>query len=474
MLHAEDLSLQKQALRRIKMLIEMMGSQLGTYVPKLMVLLMHAIGKESLQNEGLSILHFFIEQLANKSPTSTKHVISQVFAALIPFLERYKENPSTHLNKVVNILEELVLKNRTILKQHIHEFPLLPSIPELMEVNKAIQEARGSMTLKDQLRDVVDGLNHENLNVRYMVVCELSKLLNLRRGDITSLITGEVAAEMDILSSLITALLRGCAEESRTAVGQRLKLVCADCLGALGAVDPAKVKGISSQRFKIECSDDDLIFELIHKHLARAFRAAPDTIVQDSAALAIQELLKIAGCEASLDGTASLSQTLKDKSAKSSSGMDTRGQRLWDRFSNYVKEIIAPCLTSRFQLPNVADSASVGPIYRPSMSFRRWIFYWIKKLTAHATGSRASIFNACRALVRHDMQLAIYLLPYLVLNAVCHGTEEARHSIAEEILCVLDAAASDNSGAAVGGQSEVCIQAVFTLLDNLGQWMDDF
>ncbi|XP_011046623.1 PREDICTED: serine/threonine-protein kinase ATR isoform X3 [Populus euphratica] len=474
MLHAEDLSLQRQALRRIKMLIEMMGSQLGTYVPKLMVLLMHAIDKESLQNEGLSVLHFFIEQLANKSPSSTKHVISQVFAALIPFLERYKENPSTHLNKVVDILEELVLKNRTILKQHIHEFPLLPSIPELMEVNKAIQEARGSMTLKDQLRDVVDGLNHENLNVRYMVVCELSKLLNLRRGDITSLITGEVAADMDILSSLITALLRGCAEESRTAVGQRLKLVCADCLGALGAVDPAKVKGISSQRFKIECSDDDLIFELIHKHLARAFRAAPDTIVQDSAALAIQELLKIAGCEASLDGTASLSQTLKDKSAKSSSGMNTRGQRLWDRFSNYVKEIIAPCLTSRFQLPNVADSASVGPIYRPSMSFRRWIFYWIKKLTAHATGSRASIFNACRALVRHDMQLAIYLLPYLVLNAVCHGTEEARHSIAEEILCVLDAAASDNSGAAVGGQSEVCIQAVFTLLDNLGQWMDDF
>ncbi|CAK7329438.1 unnamed protein product [Dovyalis caffra] len=474
MLHAEDLSLQKHALQRIKMLIEMMGSQLGTYVPKLMVLLMHAIGKESLQNEGLSVLHFFIEQLANKSPSSAKHVISQVFAALIPFLERSKENPSTHLNKVVNILEELVLKNRTILKQHIREFPLLPSITELIEVNKAIQEARGSMTLKDQLRDVVDGLNHENLNVRYMVVCELNKLLNLRRGDITSLITGEVAADMDILSSLITSLLRGCAEESRTAVGQRLKLVCADCLGALGAVDPAKVKGFSSQRFKIECSDDDLIFELIHKHLARAFRAAPDTIVQDSAALAIQEVLKIAGCEASLDGTASLSQTLKEKSTKNSSGMNSRGQRLWDRFSNYVKEIIAPCLTSRFQLPNVADSASVGQIYRPSMSFRRWIFYWIRKLTAHATGSRASIFNACRAIVRHDMQIAIYLLPYLVLNAVCHGTEEARHSIAEEILCVLDAAASDNSGAAVGGQSEVCIQAVFTLLDNLGQWVDDF
>ncbi|KAE8671371.1 Serine/threonine-protein kinase ATR [Hibiscus syriacus] len=489
MLHSEDFSLQKQALKRIEMLIKMMGSHLNTYVPKLMVLLMHAIGKESLQSEGLSVLHYFIVQLAMVSPSSTKHVISQVFAALIPLLEKDTENSSANLHKVVEILEGLVLKNRVILKEHIHEFPLLPSIPALMEVNKAIQEARGAMTLKIQLRDVVAGLNHENLNVRYMVVSELSKLLKLRKEDVAALVNGEGGSDMDILSSMITSLLRGCAEESRTLVGQRLKLMCADCLGALGAVDPAKLRNVSCQRFKIQCSDDDLIFELIHKHLARAFRAAPDTVVQDSAALAIQELLKIAGCEASLDeNVASISQAKKDKeplktsslgikASDSSSGNNSRGQKLWDRFSNYVKEIIAPCLTSRFQLPNVADSASAGPIYRPSMSFRRWIFSWIKKLTVHAIGSRASIFNACRGIVRHDMQTAMYLLPYLVLNAVCHGTEDARHGITEEIQSVLNAAASENSGAAVygvtGGQSEVCIQAVFTLLDNLGQWVDD-
>ncbi|KAL0383894.1 UNVERIFIED_CONTAM: Serine/threonine-protein kinase ATR [Sesamum radiatum] len=75
------------------------------------------------------------------------------------------------------------------------------------------------------------------------------------------------------------------------------------------------------------------------------------------------------------------------------------------------------------------------------------------------------------------MQVAMYLLPYLVLNAVCDGTEEARSGITEEILSVLDAAASDCSTTAIhgnnSGQGEVCIQAVFTLLDNLGQWVDD-
>ncbi|XP_073033978.1 serine/threonine-protein kinase ATR isoform X1 [Primulina eburnea] len=485
MLHAEDISLQKQAVRRIEMLIKLMGSHLSTYVPKIMVLLMHAINKDWLQGEGLSVLHFFIKQLALLSPASIKHVISQVFAALVPFLERETENSFSHLQKIVEILEELVLQNKVILKQNIHEFPPVPDIPVLIKVNKMIQEACGLKTLKDQLRDVVDGLNHDNLNVRYMVASKLRKLLDLNREEFITLLTKEGDLMMDLVSSLITSLLKGCAEESRTSVGQRLKLICADCLGALGAVDPAKVKGFAITRFKIACADDDLIFELIHKHLARAFRAAPDTIVQDSAALAIQELLKLAGCQASLDEN--ISEQRKDKPRKvgKSSTKDInectemvgRGQRLWDRFSDYVKEIIAPCLTSRFQLPNVSDSAASGPIYRPSMSFRRWIYFWIKKLTVHATGSRFTIFNACRGIVRHDMQIAMYLLPYLVLNAVCDGTEEARRGVTEEILSVLDAAASDNGTISVhgsnSGQSEVCIQAVFTLLDNLGQWVDD-
>ncbi|KAL5978485.1 hypothetical protein ACLOJK_029602 [Asimina triloba] len=488
MLHAEDLFLQKQALKRIEKLIEMMGSHLSTYVPKLMVLLMHAVEKETLQNEGLSVLLFFIKQLARVSPSSMKHVISQVVASLILCLERYRENPSLHLDKTVDVLEELVVKNGLFLKQHMSELPLLPPIPSLSEVNNAIQDARGTMILMDRLRKFVDGLNHESLNVRYMVACELSKLLDCQREHVTAVIGGDVPSDLDVVSSLVTSLLRGCAEESRTSVGQRLKLVCADCLGALGAVDPAKFKGISSQRFKIECSDDDLIFELIDKHLARAFRAASDTVVQDSAALAIQELLKLAGCQASLDENvvSCTSQPQKGKESvcmSESCGMtdfnqvNMRGQRLWARFSNYVKEIIAPCLTSRFQLPNVADLTSVGPIYKPTMSFRRWIYSWIRKLTVHASGSRAGIFNACRGIVRHDMQTAMYLLPYLVLNSVCHGTPDERHNITEEILSVLNAAASENTGAAVhhvaGRQSEVCIQAVFTLLDNLGQWVDD-
>ncbi|KAJ3693956.1 hypothetical protein LUZ60_009436 [Juncus effusus] len=443
---SDNPQLQCQALRRIQKVIEMMGPYLSTHVHKIMVLLIYTIDKEALQKGGLEVLHFFIKKIDEFSPCSMKHVMTQVVAAFIPSLEKWKECPSVHLMKVVEILKDIIVKNYARLEQEICKLPLLPAIPDLSEVNKLIREARGSRTLRDQLQGAIDGLNHESLNVRYMVACELSKLFNSKREEITSLIIAEDSMNLDIFNSLITSLLRGCGEESRKAVGQRLKLVCADCLGALGAVDPAKFKNNSSERFKIECSDDDLIFELINKHLSRAFRAASDTQVQDSAAFAIQELLK-----------------------------SERAKNLWARFSDDIKETIEPCLTSKFHLASGTDSSSNGPIYRPKMSFGRWIFLWIRKLTALASKSRFSIFTACRGIVRHDMQTALYLLPYLVLNAVCHSTIEARQGITEEILSVLEAAVSENNGLTgqTACQSELCIQAVFTLLDNLGQWVDD-
>ncbi|KAI3924096.1 hypothetical protein MKW92_025362 [Papaver armeniacum] len=325
----------RQALERIEMLIELMGVHLSTYVPKIMVLLIHAVDKETLQ------------------------------------------------------------------------------------------------LYKDELRDIVDGLNHESMNVRYMAACDLRKLLNLWREDVTTLISGEAGSDLDVLISLITLLLRGCTEQSRTTVGQRLKLVCADCFGALGAVDPATVKGITCERFKIECSDDDLIFELIHKHLAKAFRAAPTIIVAKHHLMVILELKE----HKSQKGKEVLNVSLSGSGYMDDiREMNKRRKKLW----------------GPFQFPNVANSTTAGLIYQSSMSLGRWVFFWIRKLTGHSTGSRATK----------------YLLPYLVLNAACHCTAEARLGITEEILSAI-------VNGVMGRQREVCIQAVFTLLDSLGQWVDD-
>ena len=212
-------------------------------------------------------------------------------------------------------------------------------------------------------------------------------------------------------------------------------------------------------RSRIERSDEDLVFELITEHLAPVLRAASETEIQDTAAFAIQELLKLHGCQGAVPGRRSATGTSRashPRSAKSSTSINElgegstgtidSGEKLWHSFPDDVKEIITPCLTSKFLLQQIHPTrgASVtGPLFRPGMPFRRWMYLWIKRLISQASkaskasGNRADIFAACGGVVRHDMGTALFLLPYLVLNVVCDGSNEARTGVTQEILTVL-------------------------------------
>lgn len=209
-------------------------------------------------------------------------------------------------------------------------------------------------------------------------------------------------------------------------------------------------------RSRIERSDEDLVFELITEHLAPVLRAASETEIQDTAAFAIQELLKLHGCQAALPGRRSTTGTSRNshtRSAKSSSTISElgeatsvtidSGEKIWQSFPDDVKEIITPCLTSKFLLQQIHPTRGAllaGPLFRPGMPFRRWMYLWIKRLISQASkasGNRADMFAACGGVVRHDMGTALFLLPYLVLNVVCDGSNEARAGVTQEILTVL-------------------------------------
>ncbi|KAJ7539120.1 hypothetical protein O6H91_11G077400 [Diphasiastrum complanatum] len=503
LLRTEDVPSQRQALRCIERLLDMIGPHLNAFVPKILTLLTRAVQEEHLQSTCLNVWLSFVRKLAHVSPSNLKIVASQIVAALMPCLEGPQTDQAPHLSIAAEILEELVVSNKDILEDQARELPLLPSLPALAKVNSVLQEARGVLSLHNQLCQAADGLRHENLSVCYATGVELKKVLRAKRKDITSMILGEAAIDADVISNLFTALLRGCAEESRTSIGQKFKLVCAECLGELGAVDPVKLQVNLRRHSKIERSDEDLLFELINEHLARVLRAASDTDVQDAAALAIQELLKIGGCQTALVGrathsgpskskmlshiTEAVKSSSKDGGVSSSDSLREKGLSLWSRFSDDVKDIIAPCLTSKYLLKHSGAVIPSGPIFRPGMSFRRWMYLWIRRLVSQATGQRSEIFTACRGVIRHDMGTAIFLLPYLLLNVVCDGSSEARTSVTDEILAVLaeaacpdfDLALSNGIGECISNQhnwsgpSEVSIQAVFTLLDNMGQWLDD-
>ena len=78
------------------------------------------------------------------------------------------------------------------------------------------------------------------------------------------------------------------APQANDEIGSRAQLLCAECLGLLGAVDPARLSVKTRLPEELYTEPDELLIALISKHLVRLLRVAPSLQVLDSATFAIQ------------------------------------------------------------------------------------------------------------------------------------------------------------------------------------------
>eukprot|EP00850_Spirogloea_muscicola_P000260 SM000001S04662 [mRNA] locus=s1:1542427:1556327:- [translate_table: standard] len=503
LLRANEHELKRKGLRCIDKLADFIGPHLSAFVPKFTGLLTNALEVAALQVQALGVWRRFIRILATVAPLKLRSIASQIVVAVLPCLELADDGKDeVKIAATADVLEELAVKNKDILRDKLKELPLLPRLEALKNVNSVLQEVRGSLSLCQQLQQATEGLRHETLSINYVAAIELKKLIREHRHGVDTLVTTESSSQAEAISQLVAALLRICILDSRSPLSQRLRLLCAECLGELGAVDPGRLQVELPQRPHIDRDDDDLIFELINEHLAKAFRSAPDGEVQDSAALAIQELLKLCGCAPPCTGQ--IMPSVRGRNGTSRSGphcddlrlerggaaSSRRGEQLWQRFSEDVRDIIAPCLTSRFVLSRPKSnhgSAVPGPLYSHGLTFRRWVYLWGRHLLSLASSSRSKIFVCCKAIFKNDMGVALFLLPYIVLDVISTGNQAAKDEVCQGILAVLVAPSTSedreasshgivNVGAADADSDasvwEVATQLIFTLLDSLSQWVD--
>jgi len=158
--------------------------------------------------------------------------------------------------------------------------------------------------------------------------------------------------------------------------------------------------------------------------LAKAFVRAED-LVRDSVAFAIQELIRIFEIRSDA-GTTGPSrepqpgeQVPGGKGHGGSSSSASSDNQLWKRFSADVREIITPFMHSLYLLQFEFNSALVVPIYRSKkgLTFELWVCTLASYLGSKINAVRCrEVFNACRAVVKQDTQLALYLLPYLAVQ----------------------------------------------------------
>lgn len=76
--------------------------------------------------------------------------------------------------------------------------------------------------------------------------------------------------------------------QAQSASGRKAQQACADCLGILGAVDPARVALDLAPPPSLKHSQPDLLVTLLTQHLVRVLRVASSLQVLDAASVAIQ------------------------------------------------------------------------------------------------------------------------------------------------------------------------------------------
>jgi serine/threonine-protein kinase ATR len=100
---------------------------------------------------------------------------------------------------------------------------------------------------------------------------------------------------------------------------------------------------------------------------------------------------------------------------------------------------------------------------------------WLRTIVSDLLEKTASdnaqlIFRICARLVKgQDISIPAFLLPFVALNAVIHGTESEKKLLVGELLAILGQ--SLNGRQQVDENIKLCSESVFEILDHLSTWL---
>ncbi|KAI9986699.1 hypothetical protein PInf_025654 [Phytophthora infestans] len=339
-----------RAIKSIECLLDLYGGSsadtqnsgvVDPFVPKVMATLKVGLTEHGLQEHAIQAWGNFLQMLSTKAlEANLSSIVVSLLSCLghessailsedasitgsqcwnVESLENFRQDGTGRVGSLgsrdeaqmkcmtaaVGILRYLFIDKGAELKPSFPKIPLLPSIPELDEIYAVLYEEDGDprcRPLREYLMNLSAYVNHLDVAVREMALTQLLRCLVVRGAELETLMQNEGDIFIDqALASVVQSIL----QLSRSECHEPIKLLCARCLGALGAIDGARVPlhmfytsgpqggaavAKEKQYQKIEYSTKDLAIVLIEKWLVKELRAAPENT--DSLAFAIQELLK--------------------------------------------------------------------------------------------------------------------------------------------------------------------------------------
>ncbi|KAL6705751.1 serine/threonine-protein kinase M1 [Coniothyrium glycines] len=457
----QSLPERRRCIAAIGDLINLARYSINGALPQIRACLQSAMANPDLCDDTFNVWSAFLTAL---DADDTMLIVDQTFALIVQHWSIFSEETQLKANKTVLAL---IQQHNAQLRDRIEYVPSLAGIPMLSKTEGELVRFKEMVETIKIFKAFSDRCKDQNSVVVRQALKELVPFLDSNQKELHESIVGQ--KPLPILTALTRSLLDASIRFSEDHTD--IIVLCAQCLGIIGGLDPYRVETIREKRrvlmlsnFSRRDEDIDFVALLLEQVLVKVFLSTTNAKAQGWIAYVMQEMLKHCGFSAL--------HVAKPRSSQTS----TEAQR-WNEIPEAVRNVLTPFLSSRYsvnQNPALQYEGPGYPIFNSNISHTAWLQTFVYDLLRKGQGVNVEmVFPVLARVIRgYDLSIATFILPFAALNVVVSDDDDSMDNVGKELLTVLeqDLQSVEPPDASVVKQ---CSENVFQTLDYLSLWLQE-
>lgn len=336
--------------------------------------------------------------------------------------------------KACKTLETLRQKYNPLLQARIGYIPSLASIPMMAKLEAEIARLKAGKDKVTLFHIFGERCSDESAIVVRQALKELVPYLEENQKLLHQSAIGQ--KPLPALTTLSRSLLDACVRFAEN--NGDIPVLCAQCLGLIGGLDPYRVETVREKKqilvlsnFKSAADVTDFAAFMLEEVLIKVFLSTSNAKLQGFLAYVMQELCKACG----------FSNEVVAQRPRSS--QPSRAMQRWNQMPESIRNTLFPFLNSRYLInirPGAEDQSQPYPIFSLEVSHATWLRTFVYDLLYKAKEYNAKmVFRAvARVIKNQDLSIASFILPFAVLSVLVDGEEKDIINIGQELLTILE------------------------------------
>ena len=464
----------KKLLASLKELMRICSDTVTSVVPQIMGVLQTSLDDKLLWDASLECWKAFLLKLGIQE---LKDLFGQISVILLRIQPMCTPEQNT---KLVQIFDSLIIDNQNASVLIVELMCELPDEKSWSYIKDVVDFYKKPDDPWAEERLILSNLSNENAVVVEKAVKTLKKLLAEKQMQFYAMILNERIES--IVKDIIHALFETCRKYNNVASSE-ISRTCCECLGVLGAPDPARLDivleadAMFGPKWDLATMNEatDFACTLIKSILVPTFKATHNSLLQGYFAYAIQELLKFCGFTEDLIRTVNFRKTITQNRKMDMQELERQSKlkSIWETFPRSVINTIEPLTASKYTTgENTLLLPQTYPIFPRCADFNEWIENFALQTFDRVDSDFVQrLFNIFRFLIRaHDTNIAQLLLPHAVLNVLRSTKKNYSDDILCEFIYILNSQVPE-ADSRISEKYHLSVQFIFNLFDHLTKWI---